>query len=211
MMGTSRGSDLRNPDTDGDGIPDGSDPEPLYPINPGVPHISDLTELNLHSFGTIRGPTATAQLHLAWTDSALYLSSVSTTPVNLLLQIDANNDGWFHGFDNIQIRILNSHDSATVADYYLRDCSSWVDPPEDRRDILRKRDLRIIREMLSESNNETPGSYRLVVCVPRNDKYGFRLQKGHQFGIRIGVQSTTDLWMWDELFERNYMMPLTLK
>jgi hypothetical protein len=30
------------------------------------------------------------------------------------------------------------------------------------------------------------------------------------FGILIGVQTVTDLWVWEELFERNYVMQVRL-
>jgi hypothetical protein len=211
MMGTSRGSELHNADTDGDGIPDGSDPEPLYPVDPVVHRISRLADLDSQPFGSIHNASVLADFHLAWTDSALYLSTVSSVPVNLLLQIDADNDGWFHGFDNIQIRVLHTRDSASVADYYVRDCSSWVDPPRDRRDILRKSELTVSHEPTAGNPATTPAPYRLVLRIPRNDQHGLRLEVGHTFAIRIGVQTTTDLWVWDELFERNYMMSVILK
>ncbi|TSA24148.1 hypothetical protein D4R75_01945 [bacterium] len=53
--------------------------------------------------------------------------------------------------------------------------------------------------------------FAVVLRVPRNDRYGFRLERGKRFSIRLGVQSSTDLWVWEELYERNYMMQIELQ
>ncbi len=207
MAGTSRGSDLKNPDTDGDGITDGVDPEPLYAINPKIPKVEEVGELPLRRFGTITAPDLSATIDLAWSESALLLSYKVDKPANLLFQIDADNDGWFHGFDNFQIRLLQSSDSVRMADYYLRDCSSWTDPPRDRRDILKPTDLKVAWSVPSPEKNE----YEVTVTILRNADYGLKLVRGKKFSIRIGLQTSTDLWVWDELFERNYMMQVELR
>jgi hypothetical protein len=147
-------------------------------------------------------------------------------PANLLFQIDALSDGWFHGFDNIQCRVGVTNDSAKVLDYYLRDCSSWTDPPTDRKEILKPADLRVeflISPDLSgrpdtssrrfDSARALPLSlrYKMTVRIPRGDTYGFTLQPGKTIAIRIGLQTAADRWVWDEMFERNYMMPVQLQ
>ena len=207
MAGTSRGSDLKNPDTDGDGTPDGADPEPLYPINPRIPRVENVSELPLHRFGTLTAPDLSAPICLGWNESALFLSYKTDKPANLLFQIDAENDGWFHGFDNFQIRLLHSGDSVMVADYYLRDCSSWTDRPKDRRDILKLAELGLAWSSPSPGARE----YEVTLKIPRNDRYGLRLARGKKFSLRIGLQTSTDLWVWDELVERNYMMQVELR
>ncbi|MEK6756820.1 MAG: hypothetical protein AABZ02_11775 [Bacteroidota bacterium] len=204
-MGTSRGSSLNNADTDSDGIPDGSDPEPLYPIDPNIANIERTGDLESHPFGSIKSPNLSSTFYLGWNDSAFYISYRADKQVNVLFQIDADNDGWFHGFDNFQIRLVQTGDSVKVADYYLRDCSSWTDPPKDRRDILQTSDPTLTWTSPSQ------GNYVATLVIPRNERFGLKLAKGKRIGIRIGVQTATDLWVWDEMFERNYMMSVTLK
>lgn len=210
MMGITRGSDPTNSDSDGDGIADGYDEEPLYPISPSIPRAESGEDLLVHPFGSIRDSVLSATLHVGWTDSALLVSCVSSIPVNLLLQIDADNDGWFHGFDNYQIRILNKGDSARVADFYLRDCSSWTDPPRERRDILHASDLQL-RSQMSPAPGQQGATYQITFVVPRDNMHSLDLKPGKRLGIRFGVQSQTDLWVWNELFERNRMMQVTLR
>lgn len=210
MTGSSRSSAIHNQDTDGDGLPDDIDPEPLYPIKPTIAKAKTPNELESHPFGTIHSIAINATFSIAWTDSALLLSCLTDKAANLLFQIDADNDGWFHGFDNFQICVLNNGDSVNVADYYLRDCSSWAAPPKDRRDILQKSDLGLSSTIINGTQDK-PKRHRVVLRVPRNDRYGIRLERGKRFSIRLGVQSSTDLWVWEELYERNYMMQVELQ
>ena len=53
--------------------------------------------------------------------------------------------------------------------------------------------------------------YILELKVPKNKTYGLDLHPGKRIGLRIGLQTTTDLWVWHELFERNYMMEVRLQ
>jgi len=148
-------------------------------------------------------------------------------PAHILVQVDGNADGWFHGFDNIQSRILAFEDSLSVANFYLRDCSNWVQSPRDRRDILKTTDLVVDvqkqrievtgrpvrvrgRGILSQSRTRVD-TYVLTAKIPRLPAYGFDLQAGKKIGLRIGLQTTLDLWVWHELFERNYMMEVELQ
>jgi hypothetical protein len=203
LAGSSRGSSLGVRDTDSDGVIDGDDSEPLYPIRT---HRERLGEQLPWDFGVIRGETYDARLSLAWTGQKLVLACEAPVPIGLLFQIDADNDGWFHGFDNVQIRLQATADSVRVLEYYLRDCSSWVDPPQDRRDLLRPEDLRCTVQPVPDSD-----LYQIVVSVPRLESYGLSLQRGQAIAVRIGTQMVSDRWVWDELFERNYMMPLILQ
>ena len=204
MAGTSRGSDVNNRDTDGDGLNDGADPEPLYPTNPIVARLKNPDELLATVFAEVHADDVHGKTYLRWDDRFLYFCAVTDKPANILIQIDAANDGWFHGFDNFQARVMNNGDSVWVADYYLRDCSSWTVSPKDRRDILRVSDLTI-------SSTRTDSSRIVTILIPRNDKYGLNLVPGKQMSVRFGLQTKTDLWVWDELFERNYTMQITLR
>jgi len=210
MRGTSHGSNPLLRDTDGDGLSDNVDPEPLYPITPVLPHLTDSLPINAHPFGIIEDSLLSATFSAGWTETGLRFDCASDKPVNLLIQIDAENDGWFHGFDNFQIRILNDGDSAKAADYYLRNCSSWTDPPHDRRDILKLSDLQLIAQK-PESPKSSVRQYRISVVIPKNESYGLSMKSGKKIGIRLGVQTSTDFWVWNEMFERNYMMQVTLR
>jgi hypothetical protein len=213
MAGDEHNSGLNVVDTDGDSLRDGIDPEPLYPIQP-VLHKGT----KLRYFGTLRSDSLTADIGCAWAGGLLQFSFAPTrngTEVpkfNVLLQIDGANDGWFHGFDNWQIRVAHTPDSTKVIDYYLRDCSSWIDPPKDRKDILSEKELVVGRlSPLAFDSSYHGATTGLIVAIPTKAKYGLGLYDGKQMRIRIGIQTVDDRWVWNELFERNYMMEVELK
>ncbi|MCF8354705.1 MAG: fibronectin type III domain-containing protein, partial [Melioribacteraceae bacterium] len=204
MAGNSLSTKLDDPDSDKDGINDKDDPEPLYAIDPEIQKSVNDENLIWNDFGDISGEDYESQLSLAWTESNLYFKSESTKPVNIMLNIDAEGDGWFHGLDNIQIRISNDGTKSEVVEYYLRDCSSWTAPPKDIRDVLSTDNLKYDIE-------DNDGNIETIIAIPNLPEYGFDLSSGKEFGIRIGLQTSTDRWVWDELFERNYMMLMKLK
>lgn len=227
MAGSLRGSHLNVRDTDADGMLDRFDAEPLYPTKPILAKVSGERDLTRRYLGSISASDLDADLFAGWDDEFLYFEYEADTPAHLLLQIDANADGWFHGFDNFQIRILSYEDSMKVASFYLRDCSSWVSSPKDRNDLLKQTDLKVHAEKRSYqvagraiprrirgAFTQTPirqDRYILVVKVPRNDRYGLELRSGKKIAFRVGLQKTVDLWVWNELFEKNYMMQVELQ
>ncbi len=202
------------------------DPEPLYPFKPEIRRFDGDGELAIRGPYTFATASDGERITAHWNDSALVMGYTSATPENMLIQIDANDDGWFHGFDNFQIRIACNKDTVKTVDYYLRDCSSWVDPPKDRKDILKLTDLKVeTRRVAPESEdrraidrlrppNVAPSQkprYVLSVRIPRNDAFGLDLHPGKKIALRIGLQTSDDRWVWNELFERNYMMTVELK
>jgi hypothetical protein len=222
MAGTSLGTMLDNHDTDDDDLPDGSDPEPLYEFNGSVKRGTASTYI-----GSIQEKDLVADIYAGWDNEYFYVRYEADRPAHILIQIDANADGWFHGFDNIQSRILAYEDSLSVASFYLRDCSHWVQSPRDRRDILKNSDLVVDvqkqrievtgrpvrirgRGIISRSRTQMD-TYVLTANIPQLPAYGFALQPGKKIGLRIGLQTIPDLWVWHELFERNYMLEVELK
>jgi hypothetical protein len=206
MAGTSRGCLLDNKDSDGDGLVDSVDPEPLFLMIPEAHKSASGNMLMVIRGGMFdHNGNVYASVSYAWNDTALLFQFHIPDTAGALLQIDANNDGWFHGFDNFQIRIRCRGDSAWVSDYYLRDCSSWVRPPVDRKDILIPGSLQMNRTRLID------GSSILLLSISRNDNYGLDLHPGKNMAIRLAVQRHDDRWVWDELFEGNYMMTVELK
>ncbi|HEY6951836.1 MAG TPA: hypothetical protein VI758_05480 [Bacteroidota bacterium] len=211
MAGNSRGTAVNNKDTDGDGLTDNIDPEPLYATDPVIEKLDSSGGLRSKVFAALNFEDLRASTYLRWDDHFLYVNATTDKPANLLIQIDADNDGWFHGFDNFQARIMNNGDSVWVADYYLRDCSSWTESPRDRRDILRRSDLQILCSVNPAPHQSRDSVYSLTVKIPRNDAYGLSLRPGKRMSVRLGLQTKPDLWVWDELFERNYTMQITLR
>jgi hypothetical protein len=223
MAGTSRGTGLAIVDTDGDTLADGVDPEPLYAFAPLFRQIADTGLTADHAFGSIEAEDVSARIRCGWDSTAITIHYDASSASNLLFQIDANCDGWFHGFDNLQIRVAHGGDTARVLDYYLRDCSSWTEVPRDRKDILQPGDLLVetgtyidtIAAVRNGPGIDTTAAlqkrYTMTIRVPRLDEYGLDLVTGKRIAVRLGLQTVSDRWLWNELLERNAMMVVELR
>jgi hypothetical protein len=203
MAGGSHGTDPARQDSDADGLTDGGDGAPLTPL-PTV-----WQENRFHAARVTFGERLQATLTTAWSPTGLNVRIATSTPVNALLQIDAENDGWFHGFDNYQLRVHALDSAARVQEYYLRDCSSWSDPPRDRKDILDSSSVTVARET-DFAVDDSP-LYELTLVIPPDPAHGLEFKPGKRFAYRLGVQTVDDRWVWEELFERNSMLSVALR
>lgn len=208
--GIERGADPRSSDTDGDGTPDGSDSYPLYAVD---------TRLRRTTAGG--GPTGDDRpgapfargtggtlFFLSADDSALHAgiavpADSAAGGCGFLFQIDAAGDGWFHGFENTQVRIRWTGDSVRVQDYYLRDCSSWSDPPRDRKDILSTEHLRVEHMARPSGGGE---QFVLLARIPFDAVHGPFRDSARAMRVRFGFQRAEDRWVWEEACERNVMI-----
>nr|MDO8087723.1 hypothetical protein [Candidatus Sigynarchaeum springense] len=116
LAGIFTSSDPLVMDTDGDGIVDGLDPYPLYPVDARAsPGIFDLgNDYDLGTVGwlldasNITAPETFQNISLAATWNATGLNLIGRFPDTIdrfTVHVDMNNDGWFHGRDNVEIDV----------------------------------------------------------------------------------------------------------
>jgi hypothetical protein len=143
MAGIFSLTDPLNQDTDGDGLQDGEDAEPVYPVKTVIPQRSavsiaaDVSEWPLlgHYFFGQPGEPASS-LYAAYTNNPYtrnYLFIGFRVPVEISscrIIIDANNDGIFYGSDNYEIVMYMN----TVVSVNLLDAGAV--PPGDIRDFI---------------------------------------------------------------------------
>jgi hypothetical protein len=184
MAGIFLRTDPGNEDTDGDGLPDGEDTEPVYPLKTIVPVSNpslaqDITEWPLigHYFFN-RPDGASSSLYLTYTKNPytrnyFYIGfQVPFQMASCRIVIDGNNDGIFYGRDNFEI-IMNGN---TVEAVNLLDAASV--PPGDIRDYIVSPFSPLYFAGVLKTG---PGwsSYQLVVPLG--------LQTGKQVGIYIEI------------------------
>jgi hypothetical protein len=102
-------------------------------------------------------------------------------------------------------------DSSFSADFYLCDCSSWIISPKDRREIFPTTELNPVRTVRAPSSGTSLTRFRLAIRVPGQDRHGLQLSPGKRMSVRVGIQTSTDLRVWKQLFERNRMMQVELR
>jgi hypothetical protein len=103
--GTFTSSDPRNPDTNGNGIPDGKDPYPQFKVRPEIAAAGSGDErLDAKSapLGAIRSGWADATLRACYSaDTVIYSVTFQKPALSVALPMDWNDDGWFVGQDNV--------------------------------------------------------------------------------------------------------------
>jgi hypothetical protein len=116
LAGIFNSSDPLDPDSDGDGIEDGLDPYLIYPVDPRAsPGVFDIGhDYDLGTTGWILdAPTTTmpktfqnTSLAATWNASGLNLIGRIPDAIDrLTVHVDIQDDGWFHGRDNIAISV----------------------------------------------------------------------------------------------------------
>ncbi len=131
LAGIFNSSDPLDPDTDEDGIDDGQDPYPIYPVNARAsPGIFDLgNDYGLGSTGWILNGTAVPStfqnISIAATWNATGLNLIGRIPDTIdrfTVHVDMQDDGWFHGRDNIEIDVHVDTQSMVLR--------TWASDPE---------------------------------------------------------------------------------
>ena len=187
MAGIFLRTDPKDVDTDCDGIPDGKDTEPVYPLKTTVPQKQgltsgqDITEWPLSGHYYFNQQDAiSSSLYLGYTNNLytrnyLYLGvSVPFEMTSCRIIIDANNDGILYGRDNIEL-LVNGN---TIEAVNLYDAVS--SPPNDITSALPTTDFSGVLK-----TGTGWSSYQLI--IPQLPGYDLDLQSGEAIGIYIEI------------------------
>jgi len=135
-------SDPNNPDTNGNGIPDGEDPTPLCDFSPVIRKFSTPPALdgNIGSQWTRLASQPSYQsdkslqavFYAGWDDNYLYMAVESSKKIKLWLSLDGSGqngrfetDGVFEGFTSWS---LNKHSPTAYGDCYSSEAVLVIDP-----------------------------------------------------------------------------------
>ena len=195
-------------DSDGDGINDNVDPEPIYPVKASIPQgtlsiAADVTTWPLAGTFNYSPTTDNTSLYLSSDNNNFYfgLKTTSTNVGRLQLYLDNNNDGLFYGKDNVHI-ILNGSNFDLIE---LDDATAVPAGSIDDYEISN-----ISPTGFTGVTKTGTGwtSYQLV--IPKNSAYGLYLTGAEQIGMRIELQNVGDSEMHTVVFEPEDYMSFTL-
>lgn len=208
MAGIFFPSDPLSPDTDGDGVLDGIDPYPLYPVNPIVPK----NQYNVIVENYINYPKNVEinyVLSALWNESGVFfnllLDPTKVSRIHLFLDLD--NNGWFHGKGNYEL-ILDPLKDNPLTKAHLLDCVKaekdpnepcrWDDDPAHGGRIIRESDFKVY---VSNEFKEGKVYRRIILGVPSNSETGFTPKMGTRIGLRIEIIPKGGI-PWASVFER---------
>lgn len=122
-----------------------------------------------------------ASVYVDWDSDNLYIASKSTTPADLLVTLDANDDGWFHGLDNYEFVVRPSEDGGNptlaVSRYESRKTPANNGYPLAAAEAT--------AFTLKTSSAEV--SYIYELAVPKTSVEGLELKNGKKIGLKIAV------------------------
>ncbi|MHA1369485.1 MAG: hypothetical protein ACTSRA_07230 [Promethearchaeota archaeon] len=223
IAGIFNNSNPNDPDTDLDGIKDGDDDFPLYPIHPQIINGGNdlFTEMPIFNESTnwiLNASTITNPAEFHWLSfGAAYNNSgiefdvkMPRNTTELTFQLDLNNDGWFHGRDNVELRFyfnninnknLTAHvwvaDQETIAYFGI---PKWDDDPDYLNafpSIITAADLQYF-SWASETNNY------LKFWVP------WPMQSNDSIRLTVKTRGINDENIWSWIFEENVFIAIQL-
>ena len=180
--------DPTNPDSDGDGVPDGKDKYPIYPFQPvirrGAIHVDgSLTEWGEkpdywldHAGVKLRG-------WARWDDSYLYYAfAIEGAWRKVTLVVDQDADGFYVGGDNVYAEFLPTPDAGPrMANVRMHYCNlgrwPWFD---DKHDFIKP-------EAYLFASSRKDGVDVFEFACPRNEMCGLSLRPGEEIGMALYI------------------------
>jgi len=202
---------LRDPDTDRDGLKDGDDPYPIYPIDPKIRKARNatgpITRGDFQPFATVNDPTFRASYYLAWNDDYLAIGMESAQkPRHLRFCLDLDDNGWYSGHDNYDMEVSPNGGARWGEEWHgnedktftfgFHNCGVPNKWPFYEHAGLRDDEIQMAQE-------ETPeGMYRVEIRVPKNAANGLKLIEGEPIGIMLTISPEGGInrqWQYNQL------------
>jgi hypothetical protein len=221
MAGIYRGSDPTQADTDGDAVPDGDDPLPLYAFSPQIPYREVVVDGAIEPGWPPRSAdlfwttdsTFACSTYLAWHDSGFVIGLLLRTPTATVIELDAADDGWWHGRDNYRLVYRPDDDSLTVAvmdatpetrKYNLESGGYEVEMWDTDGRYIEWRGRLVEPAIVRWSGKQTAESFTLEVAIPPSDSTAFIPASNRTVNLRIYFPDVPA-----SLFENYQLIPIT--
>jgi len=179
-----------NPDADADGLPDGQDPLPLYPVSELIPEESTPESWTLSACSL----PVSATLQLSCDEKAFHIEVLATDPVELKVMIDAGGDGWWTGKNNVW---FVTDTEGTIKKQYVLNCTvpdKW--PFED--------ETLLTEDGIAASHTLKDGYHHYSFKLARDSSIGLTLEPGQKLGLDIGYRLPGETFYTD-FFEPNVL------
>ena len=124
-----------------------------------------------------------------WDRKNIYAAATSDKPIDLVVAIDANSDGWFHGQDNYEVKVVRSGEQGhtlTVSRYQSRSTTSPEPVPVTE----------VEASYVQMKSGVANGVYSIEVCIPAKLIRGLKLEPGRKLGLQIAAKTSADESGW---------------
>jgi len=128
--------------------------------------------------------------YVNWDGENLYVASKSTSPTDLLVILDANNDGWFHGMDNYEF-IARKSESGGNPTLSVSRYESQKTPGNSGSPLTAAEAAAFT---LKTGTGENLFTYELA--IPKSSVAGLNLKNGKRIGLKVAVGIGDDDMIW---------------
>jgi len=178
--------DLRNPDSDGDGIRDGQDPYPIYPFEPVIRRGTVTVDADLRDMGKPqcwlrhKAEGVDVELFSRYDENWLYYGlKINGKTDGLILVTDNDADGFYYGNDNCYIEIGPDGTLRNVR-MHMASMNRWPFFDNEHK-FLKPEQLKYARSVAKD------GTVFVELAIPRDPKLGLDCRKGEQVGLMLYV------------------------
>jgi hypothetical protein len=202
-------------DTDGDGVRDGRDPYPLYPVPATVGKRTPVLDGAIGPgewavYRTFRDPELVGTLYMRWDDDALYLALEADRWAGVEAKLDCKQDGFTWSRDNVTVIVTpETNDPVGTVEKCKVEVKVW---DESVRGMVAY-PFHNKRLYAPETVRYAAGTHgdRMVleIAVPRNLRVGLAPRNGYAFDFACTLRpvgSPTKL----VLFETDWFVGVTL-
>ncbi len=211
--------DPTNPDSDGDGIPDGEDPLPIYACKPIIKRSEgrvtgdevwfwvkeDLTDVPTPVKVNRPEHPFRGEIFLSHDGECLLFKFVFNEPVALVhLQLDCLANGYYVGADNLDVKVRPDWNSLKAnIDVSVNNAGSPERWPFADKSLMPAENVQA-----SLSKDDGSKRYELTVGIRRTETIRLTLRSGEQIGLAIYLQVEPNSPRWLSVFEPYRLVPL---
>lgn len=200
--GLYESSDPKKVDTDGDAFADDTDAFPLQAIRTSI--IKKEVEIDGHwdkdwqmlidDLYFAQDDRFKADIYATWSADGLNLAMVSNQKAPVLIDINCQDEGWYHGRDNLQVQfdpetdkfLAHALDATTEARRLhkmntSRDEAIW----DDDVYYVNWRERLVDESKFRIQSVRTSSGYLTEILIPKNEALGFEPKSGYEFEMRV--------------------------
>ena len=156
---------------------------PEWPTNPQILRRTPLLDGSIQDsqwspFYTVSSGPITGTVFLDWDDNYLYVGARTNQAASLVIDLDANDDGWLRGADNLELVVGSAGpNQKPVVTARLLDASSGKDAPVWTTQSLDISTILTAGRMIN-------GTQEVTVAIPK-DMANLSLHAGNRIGLRV--------------------------
>ena len=131
----------------------------------------------------------TINTYADWDPNYLYVAAKSNKPIDLLVLLDADANGWFHGEDNYEFRAVRSGEGAltlSVNRYESKNSKSATATPVTPEEAA----------LVEVRSTKADSGFAIEMRIPESMVRGFKLSDQKTMGLQIAVRDTQDDASW---------------